>query len=130
MLIDMRPFVAAMQAENEVLRKNGAAPQAEAREALLEDLLSFMSEVESETVDAGTAAKLARVDRETVLRAVRNEEIPDIRPEGGRGKGSAVRVRKADIPLLAAKSREKRRGRVDKSDSVSYNVEELFRDAL
>jgi hypothetical protein len=130
MLIDMRPFVAAMQAENEVLRKNGAAPQAQAREALLEDLLSFMSEAESETVDVGTAAKLARVDRETVLRAVRNEEIPDIRPEGGRGKGSAVWVRKADIPLLAAKSREKRRGRVDKSDSVSYNVEELFRDAL
>lgn len=117
MLVDVNPFVQQMREENRVLRKTGASLQADAREGLLEDLELFFEELETQTVDAATAAKLAGVNVRTVHRAAARGEIEDLRSEAKKGAPLAVRLR--DVGKLRGRGRSKRRGRVDLSKDIS-----------
>lgn len=119
MLVDIAPFVEAMREENRVLRRSGAAPQADAREALLEELERFFEEYEERTVDTATAAKLAGVSQKTVQRAIQRGEIEDLREEAK--KGSPIPVRLRDVGKLRGRGRSPRKGRVDQSKDISDN---------
>ncbi|HEX7117358.1 MAG TPA: hypothetical protein VF212_01125 [Longimicrobiales bacterium] len=129
-------FVSKARAENALLRKNGAAAQADARDALLDDLLLAHQSRENETVSVEEAALLAQVNPETVRRAVRRKLVEDARPNPERG--SPILIRKKDIPVLTGLRRKKmQKTCVDTRTSTSlgsatdvYDVTAHFQEIL
>jgi hypothetical protein len=96
-------FIACAREDNEVLERNGAASQAKARGALLTDLEDLLGAEEATfTVDEVNKFGPAK---ETIRRAVRNGEIPDLR-HAGRGP---MRIRERDVEYLKGKARGSRR---------------------
>lgn len=98
MLVDIAPFVSSMRAENEVLRKNGAAEQARARESLLDDLEAFFQREDLLSVDQ--VVERTGVHPETVRRAYRKGEVR------GEKVGSEIRVSSSCLSLFSKKRRD------------------------
>ena len=85
--------------ENEILRENGAEPQARAREALIRKLLGGANEWLNAEIGVPEAARMLGRCEETARRAIRDGDLPDRRsnPRGNH------KTRRGDVLSLARK---------------------------
>lgn len=98
-------FLTAATQETQTLRENGADCQATARVRLLDQLREAATSAGDETVSVEEASAQTGVNPETIRRAVRRGELADTRTS----KHQNIRIRKSDLPKLAAKRRQSRK---------------------
>jgi hypothetical protein len=106
-------FVQVADTETALLRQNGANCQADARLRLVEQLKEALLAAGDETVSVEEASAMTGVNPETVRRAVRRGDLPD----GRSSKHQNIRIRKNDLPKLAARKRAARKP-TSKSNAV------------
>lgn len=99
----LEEVLAEFRQEADVLREWGATCQAELIERCASRIEESLLVSPEETISVEEAARLAEVSPETVRRAVRRLDIPDLRtkPKG------AMRIRRADVDFLRGKRRAK-----------------------
>jgi len=97
---------------NNVLRKNGAVQAADAREALIMEVVAAANAYAAECVTVQEAAQITGVNEETVRRSVRRGQVGVVR-QSSRGK---MRIPRRDLNKLPSARRPR-------TDGQSYNVE-------
>jgi excisionase family DNA binding protein len=89
------------KADNDVLRQNGASAQAEAREAILREVVAAERLYADELITVSQAATDRGVCEETIRRAIRKGQIP---AERRRSIGHR-RIRRRDLAAVQAVNR-------------------------
>lgn len=96
-------LVERLRREADLLRRRGLEREARLEESIAEDVEAALREHRHEELTVAEASEESGYAPKTLRRMVRENRIPDARPEGSEGE---IRVRRRDLPRKPGAERE------------------------